>query len=505
MTLHPPRDDVIVIGGGLAGLACATRLRELGHDPLVFEAGHRAGGVIDYEEVEGFSIEWGPNTVRGANAAAVQVADSLGLADERIAASSRARKRFILHPTRQRLVRISPLGLLFGPLLGLRSKLRMLTEGLRPGEKMDEADEETIAQFITRRYTREFADRIIGPVVSGIHGGDIDELSIAAAFPAINDMVRRHGSVTRAMIARMLGRDGKRDASYAAWRRRLYTYRGGFQRLISAMVAAMPAGRVVLRTAADHVIRDPATGMFEVLTRRLDDPDRTTELRRAHAVVLATPAHAAAGIVRDVDRRLATALGEIRYAPMAQVAIGLPRAAVGHPLDGFGFLVPRESGTRTLGCLFSSTLFPHRAPAGQVLLTAFVGGATDPEAAALDDESLIRLVLSDVQGPLRIDRKAATSLARVRRWHQAIPQYELGHSDRIAECAWAEERRPGLAFIGNYRDGIGVGDVIANATRRADDIARWLDHVKAMPDEFEIMDANAAPTEDMDSITGEEP
>ena len=503
----PIPHDAIVIGAGLAGLACAARLRALGHDPLLIEATHRTGGVIDHEETpDGFSIEWGPNTVRGSHAEALELADSLGLSDQRVAADPRASKRYILHPVRQKLVSVSPgPGILFSSLLGLRSKWRLLTEVLRPRDRRDDADDEAGAQVITRRLTREFADRIVGPVVSGIHAADIDQLSLSAAFPKMNAMERRYGGLVRGAIGTRRQRREEREATpeaYRPWRGKLYTYRHGFSQFIRAMTAAHPANRVLLRTAVDRVARDPATGLFEVLTRALDDPDRVTTLRHAHAVVVATPASAASAITQDVDRRLTEALAEIPYAPMAQVALGFRREQVGHRLDGFGFLIPRTADVRTLGCLFSSSLFPHRAPDGHVLLTAFIGGRSDPEAVAMGNAALTALALDDLRRVLQISGDPV--MTRARRWHEAIPQYELGHADRTSECAWAEERRPGLAFIGSYRDGIGVGDVVRYALQRANSVGHWLENVKALGGEPDIMDSNAAPTEVMDAQLDDE-
>jgi oxygen-dependent protoporphyrinogen oxidase len=481
--------DAVVVGGGIAGLAAAFRLSQRGARVRLIEAASRPGGAITSEARDGFIVEWGPNTVRGGGREAIDLADAVGLREQRIFADAAAKKRYILHPTRKRLIAVGMGALVLGSLLGPWSKWRLATEVLRrakrpPKNGAEPADppDETIASFVQRRLTRQFADRLIAPVVSGVYAGDIDQLSMRAVFPQMLGFEEEHGGMVRGALALMRRRRAERRRGESEpVDKRLYSYADGFRQFPEAIAAAL-GDQVMLGRPAVGLSREPgADGRWRV---QLGDPGATAPTAASGAptadpartlttrhVVLATPAAEAAALISPLAPDLAAELGGIDYAPMAVVALGFERADVGHPLDGFGFLIPRVAGVTTLGSLWSSSLFPNRAPAGKVLLTNFIGGATNPDALDRSDAEIIGQVRRDIAGPLKLKPGAEPVFAALRRWPRAIAQYNLGHPARMKRIDAELAARPGLHLAGNYLTGVSVNDVAAIGLRVADGIA----------------------------------
>jgi protoporphyrinogen/coproporphyrinogen III oxidase len=437
--------DVLVIGAGISGLATAFRLGRRGLSVAVLEAAERVGGAIATHAADGWRFELGPNTVLDGNPAVAELVAEAGLGEERIAASPSAKRRYlykdgVLHPLPG-----GSASFLRTSLFSAGAKLRLLREPFvgRPAEGV----EETVAAFVRRRLGGAFLDYAVGPFVSGVYAGDPERLSVRWAVPKIAALEREHGSLIRGAIARRKG--PAPGGSMISFREGLETLPLRLAREIGDVRTGVPVLAVL-----------PESGGFRVET--------AAGPLAASRVVLAVPADVAARLLDRATAGRSLTLAEIPYAPVAVVALGYRREDVAHPLDGFGYLVPRKEGKRTLGCLFPSTIFPDRAPAGHVALSAFAGGRTDPEIAGWDEDRIAATVEGEVREALGI--RGAPVFRLVRRWPRAIPQYEIGHG-RFVELARAIERDlPGLAIGGNLLSGISVPDCIANGLRLAESL-----------------------------------
>jgi protoporphyrinogen/coproporphyrinogen III oxidase len=435
--------DILVVGAGITGLTLAWALQEQGHRVRVLEARPEAGGNIRSLHAERYLVDLGPNSLldRGGEGL-TRLIDALNLEDRVVVANPAASRRYVSRGGRVQALPAGPGSFIRTPLFSLRAKLRLLGE---PWRGRAEADE-SVADFVRRRLGPEFLDWAVDPFISGVYAGDARKLSVRAATARIYALEAEAGSLIRGALRR--ARQGR--ATGPTPRGRLIGFREGLHELTDALAArldgALFAGTPVngLRRLAGNWVADTAQGPVE-----------------AERLVLAVPAHAAADLLEPFKRELAGELRGISYPGVVNVALGFPRESVGHALDGFGLLIPSREGCETLGVLFSSTLFPGRAPAGHVLLTAFVGGARNSDAPARDDASLIAGVVEELTPLLGLS--GAPDFARVTRWPRAIPQYNLGHLERLERIDAALTELPGLSLVGNWRGGIAVGDCINNA------------------------------------------
>ena len=446
--------DVAVIGGGISGLAAAHALRKAGRNVVVLEARAKLGGVVGSVQTQMYLADAGPQSFVAAPAL-LDLARELGLESQIIAAAGAGAKRYIYRNGSLIAVPTSPGAFIASPLLSAGAKWRLLAEPF-VAPRTNRSDE-SVASFVERRAGPEVLYAVAGPVVSGIYAGDPLRLSAQSTMPALVDFERTSGSVLRGFLARKRT-DGAADFSRP---RGLMGFAGGNATLIAALATALE-GRVYTGARVATLIQRGAG--FALECEGL--PEGTIEA--AH-VIIATPADSAADLLEPLEPRAAAALRAIEYAPVAQVAIAYPRAALGAPHDGFGFLACREEGVRILGAVWNSNIFAARAPDDELLCTAFLGGATDQAIGELDDEQLARVAhadLSQVMGIAPVKPKIVSGF----RWARGIPQYTLGHEERLAVIESAVDRIPGLRVTGNYLRGVSVPDCV----RRANEIAAAL-------------------------------
>ncbi len=465
---------IVVIGGGISGLACAylirRRLAETEADSrvLVLEKAHRAGGHVRTDAADGFRCEWGPNGFLDNEPRMLELVEMLGLGSRLLRSDDLARRRFIHRGGALHALPESPAGFLRTGLLGPLSKARVLAEPMVPARR--DGEDETVASFGRRRLGRGFTASFLDPMVSGIFAGDIDRLSLRAAFPRMVELERDHGGLFRAMIAL------KRQRKAAARTEAPDTAAGNGS---GARGPAGPGGvlhsleggmETLVRTLADALGDAVQTGVdVESVTPHGDrafDVRVDGEVVPADAVVMASPAPAQARWLAPWEAEAASALGRITAAPISVVCLGYPRHALAHPLDGFGLLIPRSEGIRTLGVLFTSTLFPGRAPANHVLVRALVGGAHDPEVADLSEAETLAGVRADVESIL--GERDDPVFTRVFRHRMGIPQYDIGHPDVVGAVDTLEARRPTLSLTGNWLRGISMNLCVKDAFRVAD-------------------------------------
>ena len=454
--------DVVVAGGGIAGLSTAFELHRRGVSCAVLEARSRCGGVILNEEIDGYTIDAGPDSLLTQKPAGLELCEQLGLGD-RLVPTKAPRLAFIQRNGRlYGLPAHSVLGIptRVGPFLatGLftwAGKLRMGAELFVPPRR--EAGDESIGAFIRRRFGAEAAAYLAEPLLAGIHAGDVDRLSVRALFPRLVEAERDYGSLLRAFHRRPSAELRSPISENGAFR----SLPGGLSEMVRALIAALPAGTVRLNAAISRI---RGTGPFSV-----ECGASTVEVR---AIVLATPAYATAELVGDRDRELSRFCGEIPYASTATIALAFPRDAVSHPLRGSGFVVPRTEATGILAASWLSSKWPHRAPQGSVLLRTFVGGARDPAALDRSDAEIAARSLAALRPVLGISGEPL--FARVYRFERANAQHEVGHLARLEAIERALARHPGLFLTGSGFRGVGIPDCIADGRATGAKVADYV-------------------------------
>jgi protoporphyrinogen/coproporphyrinogen III oxidase len=442
MTLSVP---AIVVGAGISGLACAYALRKAGVDAHVLEASARAGGVIASEVRDGFLLELGPQSFSDTSELR-SLCTELGIAGQLVEAPPRA-PRYVLIDGTLRAVPLNPASMLTSSLLSARTKWRIARDAFGTSHAPEE--DESIAAFVRRKFGEQLLDRLVAPFVSGIYAGDPERISLPAAFPQLYKAAKSEGSVIRGMMRAAKTRKGPRE------RPTLLSFRGGNEMLVRALAEKIGSHlRLDAEVLGIVARRETQSVRFEVRFRQAGGDQIVVSER----LLLATPADVAGALLRDVNAAFEPVLAGIEYAPVAVVSTGYRRGDVGHSLEGFGFLVPRSSGLRVLGSVWNSSLFPGRAPVGHVLLTSFVGGATDPGATELSSGDVAALVHREIAPILQIRAAPAFSHAQIHR--RALPQYNIGHGERLMALARLRGGLPGLLLVGNYFRGPAIGDCI---------------------------------------------
>ncbi len=456
--------DVIVVGGGVAGLSCGLRALQAGATVRVLEAGAEPGGNVRTQAVEDFLVELGPHSLMSSGDWVFQLAEELGLEDELTPTRPESGARFIARNGRLHAMPTGAWSFLTTPLLSLGAKLALATEPLRlrRGQESDSA-----ATFFERRFGVEAARVLAGAFISGVYAGDPERLSAPAAFPLFWGFEKRSGSMILGSIPHYRRRASERRAAGITPRRGLWSFHGGLGRLPQALASALGDAYVgghrvqaVSRRDGLWVVRGEQGSLL------------------ARALVLAVPPPDAAQLLPEGDAELAAELAAIPMAPVAVVHLGFRERQVAIP-EGFGFLVPRGEGIRSLGVLFPSRLFEDRAPDGGDLLAGFVGGMKDPEALDLSDEELGELVLADLRTLTGLDAKPDT--VRVMRYRQAIPQLVLGHLERMERVRERLEANPGLFLAGNYLLGVGLKDAVRSGLETSTACLSWLDPAEPEP------------------------
>jgi oxygen-dependent protoporphyrinogen oxidase len=439
----------LIVGAGISGLVCAYALRKAGIDAHVVESGATPGGVIRGERREGYLLEFGPQSFN-ATSVLLNLCRELHIDDQLVQPPTNA-PRYVHVKGTLLPVPLNPPAFITSSLFSPATKLRVLRDIL--GRSTPPQNDESVAAFTRRKFSRELLDKLVGPFVSGIYAGDPEKLSLRSAFPQLYEAERSAGSIIRGLLF------SAKKRSVSAEKPILQTFREGNQTLIQALAANL--GSNLRRSVTAHRIRlitaSRDTPIFEVTVQTNDGQELLTTDR----LVVATPAQQAATLLRGVDPQFESALAPIPYAPVAVVSLGYTKTTIQHSLNGFGFLVPRSSGFRILGTVWNSSLFPNRAPDGHVLLTSFVGGATDPGAVSLPEPEIISTVHRELASILGISQ--APSFSHVQAWQRAIPQYNLGHIQHMGQLTHMQSKHPSIRLIGNYLRGPALGACVEQA------------------------------------------
>jgi oxygen-dependent protoporphyrinogen oxidase len=449
---------VAVVGAGIAGLAAAHRLKRQGARVVVYECSGRTGGSILTETRDGYTAELGPTSLATPAPEVRALFAELGLEPRLVHSSPEARHRYVVRRGKLLPLPMSPPELLTTRLLSNSAKLAVFGEPLV--DAGESPVEESVATFIRRRFNQEVLDYVANPFVAGVFAGDPEQLSMRHALPRLHGLEQSHGSVVKAMIQMARARKSGDEAPAGAG---LVSFVGGLQELTDALARELgPAVR--LRSAVNQLRRGPKGWTVGVAYQ-------TAELY--DAVMYAAPAHVADEVDASFEgaERLKT-LASIPHPPVGVLALGFRREHVSHALDGFGFLVPEVERRNVLGVIFSSTVFPGRAPDGHVLLTAFVGGVRNPDLANADLNTITARVLDDLRSLLGVRGEPAFRAFQL--WSKAIPQYNLSHGRFREIMDDVERRNPGLLLTGSFRDGVALGEVIAAAEQAATRVAAYL-------------------------------
>ena len=455
--------SVAIIGAGITGLTAAFYLRRKDVPVTVYEATPRAGGVIESVRQDGYLAEFGPNTLLETSPKIAQLVCDAGLQSRRLDPDPKASARYVVRYQRPIAMPGSPLGFFSTELFSLKAKLAVLREPFVPRRR--DGVEESIAQFVVRRFNQEFLDHAIDALVAGIYAGDPYKLSVTHAFPKLKALEDNYGSMIKGQI--FGARERKRRGEIAKDRAPKFSFDEGLQVLTDTLARQLKGD---LRCACRVTVIEKKAANWIVTGRA-----KGTNLETEHSAVLFTsPTHAAPGIRLVCDGQTIdwSALGEIKYPPVASVVLGFKREDVAHPCEGFGMLIPKIEGFKSLGTIFSSSLFPNRAPAGHLTLTSYIGGERYPELASLPQEKLVELVCEDLRVLLGVRGKPV--FAHSVYYSRAIPQYNVGYGRFKDLMNDIETRAPGFFFAGHYRDGISLSDSIVSGCKVVERIAAAL-------------------------------
>ena len=450
----PETFQVAIVGGGISGLVCAHRLRGLGVRAVVLESEGRGGGVIGTVERNGFLFEAGPQSFLGTPPV-LELIRELKLEGELMQADPNA-PRYVYVKGRLQAVPMSPTALLTSSLLSVRSRYRVLSEPLRRTAPVQH--EETVADFVRRKFGNEILEYLVAPFVSGVYAGDPETLSLRAAFPSLDEWEREYGSVLRGAMKSRKKQTGKRPG--------LCSFRGGMGVLMQGLELGLGDG-FVAGARVEALERGESSG-FSLRFMK----DGRQESISVRAVVLAAPAYTAGHLLSGISQTAGDALLGVSYAPVAVIATGYKRQQVGNALVGFGVLIPRKAGLHTLGSVWNSSLFPGRAPKNSVTLTSFAGGVTDTEIVSREESEIGALVEAELQNLLSI---SGPPVAReIWRYPRALPQYNLGHAHVLENVRGGLGGVPGIYLAGNYLSGPAIGNCVEQSGRTAEEVCAFL-------------------------------
>jgi oxygen-dependent protoporphyrinogen oxidase len=449
-------ENVVVLGGGISGLATAYAIQEIAKEEgrvvelTLIEKENRLGGKIQSFKKKGFLCEGGPSGFLDSKPETLKLAGDVGL--KTLPSKAASKKRFIYIDGKLRRVPEGPGAFIKSDILSIRGKLRILME---PFTKPSHENDETIAGFGRRHLGSEAEERLVSSMVVGIFAGNSEELSLKSCFPVMADLESEGGgSLFRAMIKRMKAAKKAKKGKIitASPTGSLTSFEDGMTGIVDGLKEALDAKILTGKNVTEVKIR--RGGGYDVFIE-----DAKTPLS-ADALVLALPAYAAAEIIGGLDKRFTAAL-EIPYAPASVVCLGYRDEDLPHSLDGFGFLIPKIEDRGILGCRWDSSTFEGRAPTGHVLVEVILGGTIKPDLAALDRDSVLKLVKEELKEILGIEKEPV--FVKVIRHEKAIPQYLVGHSKVIDKLDSVLKDFPGLFFSGNAFKGIGINDCTKNA------------------------------------------
>lgn len=453
---------VAIIGAGITGLTAAFYLKRKGIPVTVYEAGGRVGGVIRSLRQDGYIAEFGPNTILETSPKISQLVRDAGLEPRRLNPDPKAEARYVVRYKRPIAMPSSPLGFFTTGLFTLKAKLAVLREPFVTPRR--DGVEESIAEFVVRRFNQEFLDHAIDALVAGVYAGDPRKLSVTHAFPKLKALEDNYGSMIKGQL--FGGRERKKRGEIAKDRAPKFSFDDGLQ-VLPDTLAEQLGDSVQLGSSVTSLMQTPGGWIVEL------QQDGTGTRAEHSAVIYAGTAFKLAELKIESKHPVSLApLSEIRYPPVASVVLGFRRQDIAHPCEGFGMLIPKVEGFKILGTIFSSSLFPNRAPAGHLTLTSYVGGERYPELASLPPEKLYELTCEDLRVLLGV--KGKPTFQHCVFYPRAIPQYNVGYGRYRALMTEIESKADGLFLAGHYRDGVSLSDSIVSGCNVVDRVEKFV-------------------------------
>jgi protoporphyrinogen/coproporphyrinogen III oxidase len=437
-----------IIGGGVSGLTAAFLLKNKGFEVTLFEKSGRVGGNIETVEIDGFKIEYAPNSLL-KSPRLVDLIKALNLETEVLAANAANKKRYVLQNSKLKSLPMSVAKMATDDYFSLKGRLRLLKE---PFVRTKSPENESVAEFFERRLGREIVEKAADPFIAGIYAGNPETLSVRAAFPRLYELEKEFGSL---LLGSLRSKTEKTDANFP----RTFSFKNGVQTLTDKLAESL--GESLKTNTEVTNIEKIADGKWRVQT----DSDEDI----FDALIISTPAEAAAKLIENTDANLSEQLAQIYYPPIAMVFFGVKKETLEKNLDGFGFLVPSGERRNILGTIWNSAVFENRAPDGYHLLTTFVGGARNTELFEKSDDELFEIVFEELKSILGLREKP--EFTHIKRWRKAIPQYLLGYEKVENGIEQFERANKGIYFCSNFYKGISVGDCVKNAYALAEEIS----------------------------------
>ena len=466
MEQNTERKHVAIIGAGITGLSAAYHLQQAGHSVVVFENSSRIGGVIQSSTKDGFLYEHGPNSLMVNDRRVENLIQKANLSSEVLVANKAANKRFVIHQGKLNTLPSSPASFLTCSLFSFKAKLRLAKEPFiakRPAE----AGGESFADFVRRRLGPEMLEKAAGPFVNGIYAGDPNRLSTNYAFPRLFALEQEHGSLFKGMLktAREI-KTGKGDTNRLA-KREIISFKNGMESLPKGIAALLEEGTLFLDTKLGGISYNKKTKRWHIDWK---GKNGTIGQGSFSDVIITVPAHKLEEL--PLEEKVLDAISRVPhldYPPVASMMLGFKRSQVKHPLDGFGMLNALNEKSKILGALFTSTLFPGRAPDDCVTINIMLGGSRTPEHGKMSESAMKASAMDELRRLLGI--QGSPVFSSLVRWEKAIPQINIGYSSILEQLKQCERKFSGIHFSGNYRGGISVGDCIISGIKLTEKIS----------------------------------
>jgi oxygen-dependent protoporphyrinogen oxidase len=453
---------VIVIGAGISGLATAYWINKAGYEVKVLETNSQVGGAMQSNRENGYLLDLGPNSGLETTPLIRQLVDETGISDEMIYANEAGGKRYILRNNDLHELPTAPIPFIKTKLFSLKGKLRIFGEPFIG--RSEDGYYQSMSQFVSRRLGQEFLDYAINPFVSGVFAGDPDKLSVKSAFPKLYRLEELYGGLVKGLLKG--AKERKKNAEKSKQTAKMFSFKNGMQTLPNAIAASL-SEKVLFNVSDIHISK--IENKYKV-DYSINGENKSEE---CDSVLSTVPAYILPKYFAPFDNNLEHTLKGVYHPPVMILYLGYKKEQIKRKLDGFGYLIPTKEKQNYLGAIWSSVIFPYRAPEGEEAFTIFIGGAQAPHLFDIPKEELIKNVISQFSRLMKIEGEPI--FIRHKFWEKAIPQYNLGYIEIEKYCDNFEKKNPGLFISGNFRGGISVGDCIKNSELVYEKIKNYLE------------------------------